>query len=164
MRKRTTSFAKKSLSPPNRRPLHFARLSARTLNQKTSPQSFVQGYDRVFFFKCSSHSSSLVCLLPKIFSLRAGSQNSSPMSLAASMAPRAFAFLTFTRLFGSCSLAHFSVVLVRILPVAAFNSFVNYLAEGMPLSVNQGRSPSVFLNVVNVDAGLLCSSFASSQC
>ena len=87
--------------------------------------------------------------------------NSSSLSLAAFMAQEAFALLTLTWLFGSCCPAHLSAVTVQLFPHFPFYSFVNCLAEGMPVRINQGRSPSVFLNL---DARFQRFDFLGSQC
>ena len=58
-----------------------------------------------------------------------GHKKSSPLSLAAFIIQRTFAFLTFIWLLNSRCLAHFFVVLVQILPFAAFCSFVDCLAK-----------------------------------
>ena len=42
---------------------------------------------------------------------------------------------------GSCCPPHLSVVTVQLFPFIPFNSFVNCLAEGMPVRINQRRPP-----------------------
>ena len=138
------------------RPLQSKRRSTRRFEPVTNLKN---GFSKHFnalskaiigSLRCSSHSSSRVLFLPMMLSLRAGSQYSSSLSLAAFIAQRAFAFLALTWLFGSCCTAHLSVVTVQLFPFFANNSFVNCLAEGMPDRINQRRPPSVVLNVVNI--------------
>ena len=68
-------------------------------------------------------------------------------------------FETFIWLPHSRCLAHCFAVLVQILPVAAFKSFVDCLAKGMPISTNQGRSPPVLRYVIDIDARFLGAHF-----
>ena len=51
----------------------------------------------------------------------------------------------------------FLVVIAQLLPSAAFNSFADHLAKGMPISVYQGWSPPVLRNVTDIDVRFLCS-------
>ena len=104
-----------------------------------------------------------LCVLPEISSLRAGSSNSSLLSQAAFIAPRAFASLTLTRFFGSCRLAKFSVMIVQLFPFVSFNSLDNGLTEGVPVRINWRRSPPLKLNMFCVSEGPLRAHFLSPQ-
>ena len=58
--------------------------------------------------------------------------------------------------FSSCCLTHFSVVATQLFPFFPFNSFIDCLAESVPIRINQRRSPTFDLKVVCVDEGPLC--------
>ena len=53
--------------------------------------------------------------------------------------------------------------IVQFLPFAAFNSFVDWLAKGMPISVNQRRSPPVLRKMTHIDVLFLGLHFLRSQ-
>ena len=112
--------------------------------------------------RCCSHSSSRVILLPKMLSLRSRSYKSSPLSCPLHP-PKCSRFLISVWLPYSRCPTHFSVVIVQVLPFAAFTSFVDRLAKGMPVSVYQGQSPSFLRNVINIDTGFLGANFLCSQ-
>ena len=101
-----------------------------------------------FFPKCwvrvLGHQTPLSCPLPPSFS-------------------KGLLLLTFTRLFCSRCLTHLIVVIVQLLSFAAIISFVDCLAKGMPISVNQGRSPPVIRYVINFEARFLGNHFLCSQ-
>ena len=113
--------------------------------------------------RCSSHKSRRVFVLPKMSFLRVGSEFSSPPSLAAVIAQRAFAFGLSLGFFGFCCLAHLSAVTLQFFPLFSFNFIVDCLGEAMPVRINQRRPPSSELNVVYVDESPQCLRFVSSQ-
>ena len=98
-----------------------------------APQRYVQGYDWVFEVRLSPVFACLHC-------------------------PKGCCFLTLTWLFGSYCPTHVSVLTVQLFLFFTFKSFVNCLAESMPVRSNQRRPPSVVINVVQ------CSNFLNSQC
>ena len=107
-----------------------------------------------------------------------------PLSLAAFIFQRVLAFLTSNWLLYSRCVTHFFVLLssrcpthfffavivqfsppllLPLLPFAAYNSFRDCLATGMPISINQGRSPPVLRNVTHIHARFLGTNFLCSQ-
>ena len=65
--------------------------------------------------------------------------------------PKCSRFLTSVWLPYSRCPTQFFVVLVQFLPVSTFNTFLDRLAECMPISINQRWSPSFLRNVINID-------------
>ena len=61
-------------------------------------------------------------------------------------------------------LCHVFVMKVQLFPLFPFNSFVNCMAESLPIFVLQRRSPFVFLNAINIGACFQRVDFFSSQC
>ena len=59
---------------------------------------------------------------------------------------------------------HFFVVIVQFAPFAAFNSFVDRLLKGMPISVHHGRSPPILRNVTDIDTRFLGANFLCPHC
>ena len=77
--------------------------------------------------------------------------------------PQSFRFMTLTRCFSSSRLAHFSVVTLQLFPFFSFNSFVNCLAESVPVHMDQRQSPPLKLNMLCVDESALHTHLISSQ-
>ena len=68
---------------------------------------------------------------------------------------KGFRFLGFMWLLSPRCPAHFFVAIAEFLPVFSFNTFVDRLASGVPISVYQGRAPPLLCNVIDTDTRLL---------
>ena len=74
--------------------------------------------------------------------------------------PKGLRCLTFIWLPYSRCPTHFFVVLVQFSPIAALNTFVDCLAKGLPISVNQRWSPPVLRNMIHTSRRSLAPSLA----
>ena len=133
-----TSFAK-SRYPHNCRALQSKGLSTRHFEQvaslsRGSPSTNALSKAAIGSLRCSSHNSKCVFVLPKMSSLRAGSWYTSSLSVAK----------------------------IQLFQCFSFYSFVDCLAERMPVHIKQRRPPSVVLNGVHIDEGLQCSITSSA--
>ena len=146
-----------------RRPKEIAS-STRFSGQQTLQHEFSTHFNAlssatIGSLRCSSHSSNRVLFLPRMLSLRCGSQKSTPLSWAVFIFRTAFA-LEFS--FGLLTLAA-SLLSLWCSYISSQSSpsvaFVDRLAKGMPISVYQWRSPSVLFN----DARFLGVHFLSSE-
>ena len=141
---------------------------AQTLSNKTFSTSLDTHSPRHFEALFSAIVGSLRVLFPQFQSRLISSQNVvfafwtiktiSPV-FGGLHFPESSRFLTFIWL----PYSHFSVVLVQFLPFAAFSTFVDRLAQGMPVSVYQKRSPPVLRNVIDIDARFLGANFFCSE-
>ena len=61
--------------------------------------------------------------------------------------PQGFCLLGLLRLLYTHSPTHYLVGVIHFFPIFSFDAFVQHLAEGIPVSINQGRAPSFQLNV-----------------
>ena len=102
-------------------------------------QRFIQR--NIGSLRCFSQGANLVSFLPRMLSSRVGSLYSSPASLAAFIFQKGFSFLGFLWLLHPHSPAHFFVGIIQLSPVFFFDAFVQRLTEGVPVIINQGRTP-----------------------
>ena len=103
-----------------------------------------------------SQSANLVSFLPLMPSSRVGVGVFLSCVFGCLHFPDGFAFWPSSGFFTTTDLIH-------LFPIFSLHTFVQRLAEGIPVSLNQGRTPSSLFNVVDIYQSLRCLHLFSSQ-
>ena len=77
--------------------------------------------------------------------------------------PRGFRFLTLSRFFSSIPPGSFLKVKIQLFPFFPFNSFIDCLAESVPVRINQRRSPPLKLKMLCVNEDPLRTHLSSAR-
>ena len=145
------------------RPLEIAS-STRFSGQQTHQPEFSTHFRAlssatIGSMRCSSHSSNRVLFLPRCCPCDLDHRNpfSCPGLLSFSKELSLWVFHVASL---PCS---FLCSNRTILPIFSFNTFVDRPTKGMPISVYQGRTPSLTCNVIDIDTQLLGTHFLRSE-
>ena len=114
--------------------------------------------------KRSSRSSGLVCFLPKNVFFASWIMEFLPSCPWLPSWTRGLLLFDSLSAFLAPAALLISVVKVQLFPFTPSNSFVNCLAEDMPVRINQRRSHLFFLRWSNIDARFQRFDFLGSQC